>query len=492
MRDIPEGGAKNILLTGATGYVGGRLLRELEERGHRVRCLTRRPERLRSRIAGDTEIVQGDVLDPDSLATAFRDIDVAYYLVHSMGSKAAFEEPDRQAAINFSNAAREAGVGRIIYLGGLSARSQALSAHLRSRQEVGRILRESGVPAIEFQASIIIGSGSLSFELIRNLVERLPIMITPTWVRVLAQPIFIDDVLRYLVGAIDIPLAASRVYEIGGADVTSYSGIMEEYSRHRGLKRLMIPLPFLTPWLSSLWLNLITPVYARIGRKLIDSIRYPTIVEKNDAPADFGIRPIGIREAIGRVLQNEEQYANETRWSDSLSSAGPVRSWGGAKFGNRLVDHRALAVATTPERAFAPIQAIGGETGWYYGNWMWSLRGMIDYIFGGVGLRRGRRDPIRLRVGESVDFWRVEEFEPGRRLRLFAEMKLPGRAWLEFETRTEGGGTVIHQTAIFDPLGTLGHLYWYALYPVHARIFSGMIRNIARAATTRAAGPGEA
>ena len=474
--------AKRVLLTGATGYVGGRLLKELENQGYRVRCLTRRPEHLHGRIADSTEVVQGDVLAAESLTSAFADIEVAYYLVHSMGSKAAFEEPDRQAAANFSHAAREARVQRIIYLGGLSADTQLLSPHLRSRVEVGRMLRESGVPTIELQASIIIGSGSLSFELIRNLVERLPVMITPQWVRVKAQPIFIDDVLRYLLRAMEVPLGQSRIYEIGGAEVTSYSGIMDEYARQRGLKRLMIPVPFLTPWLSSLWLNLITPVYARIGRKLIDSIRYPTVVKNPEAVKDFAFRPLGMRAAIAKVLQKEEQHSNETRWSDSVSSAGPVRVWGGVQFGNRLVEHRSLTVKVTPDQAFAPIQRIGGETGWYYGNWLWRLRGFLDYVFGGVGLRRGRRDPERLRVGESVDFWRVEEYEPNKRLRLLAEMNLPGRAWLEFEVKPSEGGTEIHQTAIFDPLGSLGQLYWYLLYPLHARIFSGMLRNIARQA----------
>jgi uncharacterized protein YbjT (DUF2867 family) len=278
-----------------------------------------------------------------------------------MGSKAAFEEQDRQAAANFSNAAREAHVQRIIYLGGLSADTQPLSPHLRSRLEVGRMLRASGVPTIELQASIILGSSSLSFELIRNLVERLPVMITPQWVRVKAQPIFIDDVLRYLIRAMDVPLEKSRIYEIGGAEVTSYSGIMEEYARQRGLRRLMIPVPFLTPWLSSLWLNLVTPVYARIGRKLTDSIRSPTVVRNKDAVKDFAFRPLGIREAIAKVLQKEEQHSNETRWSDSLSFAGPVRLWGGLQFGNRLVEHRSLTVKVTPEQAFVPIQLIAAR-----------------------------------------------------------------------------------------------------------------------------------
>lgn len=486
MTEVRNHAPPTILLTGATGYVGGRLLKELEKQGCYVRCITRHPEHLKSRVSASTEVIQGDVLDAESLKAAFEGIDVAYYLVHSMGSKAAFEAQDRQAASVFSQAARAAHVQRMIYLGGLSTDDQGLSAHLRSRLEVGRILRESGVPTIELQASIIIGSGSLSFELIRNLVERLPVMIMPKWVRVKAQPIFIDDVLRYLIGARDIPLETSRIYELGGADVTSYSGMMKEYARQRGLKRLMIPVPLLTPWLSSLWLNLITPVYARIGRKLIDSIRYPTVVENPAAFQDFDVQPIGIRAAIARVLQKEEQYSNETRWSDSLSSSGPVRSWGGQQFGNRIVDHRCLLVTTTPQQAFAPIQRIGGETGWYYANWLWRIRGLIDTIIGGVGLRRGRRDPERLRVGESLDFWRVEEYEPNKRLRLVAEMKVPGRAWLEFEVKPGDQGTELHQTAIFDPLGAFGQLYWYALYPLHAQIFAGMLRNIARQAPSAA------
>lgn len=426
--------------------------------------------------------MRGDLLDDSGLLKAFTDIEIAYYLVHSMGSKSDFASQDREAAENFVNAARTAGVERIVYLGGLGKDDGELSPHLASRQEVGKILRASEIPTIELQASIIIGSGSLSFEMIRNLVERLPVMITPKWVRVKAQPIFIEDIVRYLVGALSISLPTSRVYQIGGADVISYDGIMQEYARQRALKRVMIPVPFLTPWLSSLWLNLITPVYARIGRKLIDSIRHPTVVRNNDALNDFHFKPLGAREAIFKVLRKEEQYFNETRWSDSLSSTGPIISWGGVKFGNRILDHRCVTVNTNTERAFRPILTIGGDAGWYYGNFWWRLRGVFDYLFGGVGLRRGRRDPENIRVGESIDFWRVEDFEPNQRLRLFAEMKLPGRAWLEFQVQPIGSGTEICQTANFDPLGAAGLLYWYLLYPIHALIFRGMLREIARQA----------
>jgi uncharacterized protein YbjT (DUF2867 family) len=469
---------KRILLTGATGYVGGRLLKELEKNGYAVRCFTRRASTLGSRVSQRTEVFQGDVLDAESLSHAMEGSEVAYYLVHSMGSDSNFEERDQKAALLFSSAARSCGVRRIIYLGGLSSHSDSLSPHLRSRLEVGRILRDSGVPTIEFQASIVIGSGSLSFELIRNLVERLPLMLTPRWVQVAAQPIFIDDVLEYLIRAIDIPLSSSHVYEIGGADVTSYRGIMEEYAHQRGLKRFMISVPVLTPALSSLWLNLITPVYARIGRKLIDSIRHPSIVQHQDAMNDFDIHPIGIHEAISKTLEKEERYWNETRWSDSFSSVGAVRSWGGVRFGNRIVDRRSVTVPVSTQKAFIPIRRIGGTTGWYYGNWLWHIRGLIDSLCGGVGLRRGRRDPEHLRVGDALDFWRVEEYEPDKRLRLFAEMKLPGRAWLEFEVKPLDDGAVIYQTAIFDPLGILGKIYWHGLYPIHVLIFRGMLERI--------------
>jgi len=469
-----------ILLTGATGYIGGRLLKELENRGYPVRCLSRRPEHLKSRVATPAQVVRGDVLDKDSLKEAFEGIDVAYYLVHSMGSKADFEEEDRRAATNFSEAAKEKGVKRIIYLGGLGNENENLSTHLRSRLEVGRILRESGVPTIELKASIIIGSGSLSVEMIRNLVERLPVMVTPKWVRVSAQPIFVDDILRYLIQSINIPLKKSRSYEVGGTDVISYGGLMREYARQRGLKRWMIPVPFLTPWLSSLWLNLITPLYARIGRKLIDSIKHSSAVRNHDVLKEFDIKPIGVSEAMSRAIKKEEEYWNETSWPDALSSVGPEKNWGGVKFGNRIIDHRSLVISAGRSEAFAPIRRIGGNTGWYYVNTLWRLRGFVDYLFGGVGLRRGRRDPDHIRVGDSLDFWRVEAFEDDARLRLFAEMKLPGRAWLELEVKDQNGQTEIHQTAIFDPLGLFGQLYWYILYPFHVLIFNGMLRNIVK------------
>jgi len=469
-----------ILLTGATGYVGGRLLRALERAGYPIRCLARNSDRLRGRVDPNTEIVAGDCLDQDSIRRAMNGIHTAYYLVHSMGI-ASFEEQDKRAALNFAAAAEAAGVQRIIYLGGLG--EGTLSPHLRSRQEVGAILRAAKMPVIEFRASIIIGSGSLSFEIVRALVERLPIMICPGWVAMEAQPIGIEDLIAYLVDALALPGGATRVVEIGGPDRVPYRDIMNEYARQRGLRRLMISVPVLTPRLSSLWLGLVTPVYARIGRKLIDSIRNSTVVNNASASALFALRPIGLRAMIERAIANEDSEFAVTRWSDALSSSGSQKSWGGVRFGNRIVDSRTMAVRAPIESAFAPIRRIGGATGWYYGNRLWRIRGFIDLLCGGAGLRRGRRDPEYLAIGDALDFWRVEEFENNRRLRLRAEMKLPGRAWLEFEVEPQGETTVIHQTAIFDPLGLSGLAYWYALYPVHKLIFASMLRRIARAAT---------
>lgn len=375
-------GGPRILLTGATGYVGGRLLGVLERSGSRVRCLARRPESLESRVAPGTEVVGGDLLDPQSLVDAMRDQSVAFYLVHSMGSSGDFAEEERRCARNFADAARAAGIRRIIYLGGLGADARNPSAHLGSRRQVGDILRGSGVPVIEFRASIVIGSGGVSFEMVRALVERLPVMVTPRWVSVAAQPIAINDLLEYLRQAVTIPIDGSRIFEIGGADVVSYGGLMREYARLRGLRRMMLPVPVLTPRLSSLWLGLVTPLYARVGRKLIDSLRNASVVADPAALEVFPIRPVGIGEAIATAMRNEDREVAETRWSDALSSAGPARSWGGVRFGTRLVDRRSMAVDATPEAAFRCVQRIGGDTGWYFGNWLWRLRGFIDLLVG--------------------------------------------------------------------------------------------------------------
>ncbi len=442
-----------ILITGATGYVGGELLNVVLAAGYPVRCLVRRPEVLQAKRLSGVEIVAGDVLEVVSLRAALAGVDTAYYLVHSMGSDQSFEEQDRTAAQNFADAAREAGVRRIMYLGGLGHNAEQLSAHLRSRHEVGDILRSTGVPVIEFRASVVIGSGSLSFEMIRALVERLPVMIAPRWVSVPAQPIAIADLLAYLLAALDLPVDGNKTFEIGGADQVSYGGLMKEYARQRGLKRLVISVPLLTPRLSSLWLGLVTPVYVRVGRKLIESICHATVVEDQTALAVFKIRPRGYREAIAAALAASERHL--------------------------ILDSRTIHVTASPEDAFTPIRRIGGKKGWYHADWLWGLRGFVDRLFGGIGLRRGRRDADSLRVGDTVDFWRVEALEPNHFLRLTAEMKLPGQAWLEFEVTEDPTGSVIRQTAMFDPKGVLGRVYWYAIFPLHQFIFGGMLRGIA-------------
>ena len=473
------------LVTGASGYVGGRLLRELEARGERVRCLARRPGFLEPRVAPGTQVVRGDALEPESLGAAMAGVEVAYYLIHSMGSGGDFESEDRRAAFSFAAAARQAGVERIVYLGGLG-REPGLSRHLRSRHEVGRILRESGVPTLELRASIIIGSGSLSFEMVRALAQKLPVMITPRWVSQPAQPLAIEDLIDYLVSAADVELGASQVVEIGGADPVSYLDIMREFARQRGLRRFMIRVPVLSPRLSGLWLGLVTPVYARVGRELIDSVRNNTTVVDDSARRLFpAVAPRGIREAIARALLNEDRELALTRWSDALSSGTAPPPWGGSAFGSRIVDSRSVRVPQPPPLAFAPVRRIGGETGWYYGDWLWRLRGFLDLLVGGVGVRRGRRDPEKLVPGDALDFWRVEAIEPDALLRLGAEMKLPGRAWLQFEVEPDGAGSTLRQTAIFDPVGLLGLAYWYALYPLHQLVFAGMLRGIVTAMDLR-------
>ncbi len=473
-----------VLLTGTTGYVGGRLLRRLEDRGLPLRCIVRREGTFRGRTAPGTEVVVADLLEPESLERALEGIEVAFYLVHAMGSTGNFAAKERTAARNFVEAADRSGVRTIVYLGGLGDPSDRLSPHLASRQETGDILRSGSARVIEFRASIVIGSGSLSFELVRALVERLPVMICPRWVQVAAQPIAIEDVLAYLEAALDLPGQPSEIFEIGGPDRVSYREIMLEYARQRELRRWLLPVPLLTPRLSSLWLGLVTPVYARVGRKLVESLRHPSVVTDDRALRIFDIQPRPMREAMARALERENREIAETRWSDALSPAGEPPSWGGRRFGSRLVDTRTIRVPLPPSEAFRPVRRIGGGTGWYHAGWLWRLRGAIDLLAGGVGMRRGRPDPETPRPGDPLDFWRVEAYEPDRLLRLRAEMKVPGRAWLEFELTPspDGEGSVLRQTASFDPLGVAGLLYWYGIHPLHGYVFGGMLKAIARAA----------
>jgi uncharacterized protein YbjT (DUF2867 family) len=445
-----------ILLTGATGYVGGRLLRRLEEGGHAVRCLAREPARLGTRGPG-TEAVRGDCLEEDSLDRALAGVHSAYYLVHSMAAGADFADVDRRAAANFGRAAARAGVRRIIYLGGLSDEDGSHSAHLRSRAETGDVLRASGVPVIEFRASIIVGGGSLSFQMIQALVERLPVMICPRWVATETQPIAIEDVVAYLEAALDLPEYGSRTFEIGGPTTVSYGDMMRRYARLRGLRRLLLPVPLLTPHLSGLWLALVTPAQARIGRALVEGLRNSTIVRSPAARQAFTIHPVPLDTAL-RVAIAE--------------SAGE----------RMRVDSRVIEVAAPPERAFLPVRRIGGTSGWYFLNLLWTIRGALDRLAGGVGMSRGRVNQDACAVGDIIDGWTVERFEPDRVLRLSSDWKLPGRAWLEFEVTPLDGGarSSIRQTATFDPRGLFGRAYWYTLVPVHGLLFQGMLDRIAR------------
>lgn len=479
LRNSPDGDL--VLLTGATGYIGGRLLSVLADDGISVRALARHPENIETKEGWQVEAVTGDLLDPESLTKAMVGVTTAYYLVHSMADSQRFQQRDRKAALNFAAAAREAGVSRIIYLGGLG-RGEDLSPHLASRQEVGEILRLSGVPTLEFQASVVIGSGSLSFEMIRGLVDKLPVMITPRWVRIRTQPIAIEDLIAYLRAATDVPLPESTIVEIGGAEVTTYGKLMLEYAHQRGLKRLMIPVPILTPRLSSLWLGLVTPLYSRVGRQLVESLKHETVVQDRKAESLFTIRPMDVKRAVERALKNEDRDFAITRWSDAFSS-GETRAWGGDTYGSRLVDSRVIEVNATPQQAFAAVEALGGDTGWYWGNILWRIRGFFDLLAGGPGMRRGRRHPKLTTVGQTLDFWRVEGLERGKLLRLRAEMKLPGRAWLQFEVEDIGNGrSTIRQTALFDPVGLAGLAYWYALFAIHSYVFKGLLRGVGRAA----------
>ena len=471
----------HILLTGATGYVGGVLLGELERRGHRVRCLARRPAKLAGKTGPLTEVMAGDASDPAALARACAGVDAAYWMVHAMDSGVDFERADRLAAERFAAAAREAGVGRIVYLGGLGADDdERLSPHLRSRHEVGAILRAGGGDVVELRASIVVGAGSFSFDLVRTLVERLPVMICPAWLATPTQPIAIGDVVAYLAAVLELPPGPPRIFEIGGPDVVSYGAIMREYARQRGLHRLMIPVPVLTPRLSSLWLKLVAPRYSKVGRKLIDGLKNPTVVTSDAARRELPVRPLGLAAAVRAAIDQEDREFAGKRWADFADVEDLPHRYGGRTEGTRLVDHRRAVVAVPPERAFAAIERIGGANGWYACDWLWQLRGWMDRCVGGPGMSRGRREPERLAAGDVLDCWQVEVYQPPRRLRLAAEMRMPGRGWLEFEVVPRDGDVTIHQTAVFDPRGLGGLAYWYAIWPLHELVFSRMLAGIAR------------
>lgn len=474
---------ETILVTGATGYIGGRLVPRLVEEGRRVRVLVRSRARALSRPwAGHVEIAVGDVLSPHTISEALAGVDTAYYLVHSMSGGPDFHELDMRAARGFGKAAKDAGVGRIVYLGGLGDPEADLSPHLRSRQETGLALREGGVPVTEFRAAVIIGSGSISFEMVRYLVERLPVMVCPTWIYSRIQPIAVDDLLEYLVSALDTPESMGRTIEIGGEDVTTYKGLMLGYAEARGLRRAMLPVPVLTPRLSSYWVHWMTPIPAGITGALVEGLRNDVVVTGGLARKLFPhIAPRDYVSAMRGVIDDLDEGRIDTAWSDTSGAAAapekPVRLE--SRHG-MIIERRRRKVAAPASDVYRVFTGIGAGRGWYFANWAWRMRGAMDRLLGGSGLRRGRRHPDDLRIGDALDFWRVEDLQPNRLVRLRAEMKLPGRAWLQYEVReTQDGETHLEQTAAFIPKGLAGLAYWYGLYPFHAWIFGGLVRAIA-------------
>ena len=478
---------RNILVTGVTGYVGGRLVPRLLEAGYNVRVMVRgSAKRLNSRPwHKQVEIVVGDVLAPDSLTQAMHNIDAAYYLIHSMSGNDEFKQRDIQAAENFAQAAANANVKNIIYLGGLGNPDSNLSEHLRSRQETGDALRQFDVPVTEFRAGMVVGSGSLSFEMMRNLAERLPVMIAPRWVFTNTQPIAIRDVLNYLIAALDTPASNGRILEIGGADVLTYAQMMVRYAHIRGLKRKVIPVPVLTPRLSSYWVHWMTPVPASVASPLIAGLRNELVVRESTAKEVFpDIEPLDFDTAVNLALARMHDGDIETLWSDAIaSSQGDAKPVHLTQEQGMLIERRRKVVAADKTAVFRSFSGLGGERGWPPFNWLWRARGLLDRLVGGVGMRRGRRHPDELRQGEALDFWRVELVEPDHLLRLRAEMKLPGRGWLQFEANEQKDGrTELVQTAYFASKGLFGLLYWYGIYPLHGIIFSRMIDAVAQRA----------
>ena len=484
-----DGKPAKCLVTGATGYIGGRLIRELLAHGYRVRVLARKPERLKDHPWIDrVEVVSGDAHDVEALDKALEGIDVAYYLLHALMSKDDFEQEEKDIAQKFGEAAKRASIQRIVYLGGIIAQDELLSPHLQSRADTGTILRSFGIPTIELRAGVVIGSGSASFEMLRYLTERLPIMTTPRWVETKIQPIAVRDVLRYLVGAAALDPSISGDYDIGGPEVFSYRDMMMKYAEAAGLrKRIIIPVPVLTPKLSSGWVGLVTPVPITLARRLVESLKNE-VVARNDSirklipDSKHGLTPF--KKAVELALTRIKEANVETRWTNASVPGTPSDplptdpDWAG---GTLYTDVRTMHSDDPIETVWKRVEAIGGKNGYSTATWAWELRGLMDKFVGGVGLRRGRRDDEHLIEGEALDFWRVEAINRPVLLRLRAEMRMPGLAWLEFalEKDESGSGTVITQRALFAPKGLFGHAYWWSVWPMHGLVFPSMVKNMA-------------
>jgi len=478
--------AQRILVTGATGYIGGRLVPRLLEEGYRVRVLVRDPARLQGRSwLESVELDQGDAFKRETVQKSMQAAEVAYYFIHSLYAGSDFHQRDLAAARIFGSAAKESGVKRIIYLGGLGDPESKLSKHLRSRQLTGDALREAGVPVTEFRAAVIVGSGSASFEMIRYLSERIPLMICPRWVFSRIQPIAIGDVMDYLVVALRTPESTGRVIEIGGADILTYADTMLQYAKIRGLRRVILPVPVLTPGLSSHWVHWVTPVSAKIARPLIEGLRNQVIVNDHSAQRLFPqIHPMGYKAAVQLALSNLRAGRVETAWSDSLStSMGEVVPLKLAILEGMMIKRWRRIVGASPKSTYHIFVQLGGQRGWLHANGAWRLRGIADRLFGGVGLRRGRRHPSEVRVGDAVDFWRAEAVEPDHLIRLRSEMKAPGQLWLEFKVLADGEQkSTLVETLFYAPRGLFGVFYWYLFYPLHTVVFSGLLLKLARLA----------
>jgi uncharacterized protein YbjT (DUF2867 family) len=476
------------LVTGATGYIGGRLVVELLNHGYRVRVLARNPERLKDHAwINRVEVASGDANDEYALTQAMQGVDVAYYLLHALMSKNDFEIKERKLAEHFVKCSKAAGVGRIVYLGGIIAPSEELSPHMQSRADTGEILRASGIPTIELRAAVVIGSGSASFEMLRYLTERLPIMTVPKWVNVRIQPIAVRDVLRYLIGAAAVDPKVTGAFDIGGPEIYTYKQMMEKYAEAAGLrKRIIIPIPVLTPRLSSGWVGLVTPVPYTLARRLVASLKNEVVARDDSIKALIPDPPGGLTpftRAVELALTKIKEANVTTRWTDASFPGSPSEplptdpNWAG---GSLYTDVRVAESTDSIETVWRRIESIGGDNGYSTATWAWRLRGIMDKLVGGAGLRRGRRDPNTLLVGDALDFWRVEALERPTLLRLRAEMVMPGLAWLEFSVAPKAdGGCTVTQRAIYAPKGLFGHAYWWAVWPMHGLVFPSMVKSVA-------------